>query len=58
MDSLILLFQFNLIIHPSQLTVEPIANWLNEPISLATPGEKIKRLTTMKILLDYIQEDF
>ena len=29
-----------------------------ESISLATQGEKVKRFTTMKILLEYIQEDF
>ena len=31
---------------------------LQELISLAIPGEKIKRYATMKICLDYVQEDF
>ena len=33
-------------------------SYFNEPVSLATLGEKVKRFTTMKIRLDYIQEDF
>ena len=47
---LVLRFQFDFIINNTSYSYEPI--WL------ATPGEKVKRFTKIKICLKYIQEDF